>query len=96
MCEVCLNGTYPDCPVCGNDEEQEMKTAEAQCSFEVHVNCPHCDNQIDVFEQVKDCLDSDFAFDRGAYALSKDNISVLVKCDNKKCQEEFIVTKVNY
>lgn len=87
MCEVCLNGTYPDCPVCGNDEDHEIKTAEAQCSFEVHVNCPHCDNQIDVFEKVRDSLDSD---------MRAENLDVLVKCDNKKCQEEFIVTKVNY
>ena len=85
MCEVCLNGTYSNCPVCGNDEEQELKTAEATVSMEIHVNCPYCDNQMDILEK---CKANDQDLDEAC--------EILVKCDNKKCQEEFIVTKVNY
>jgi hypothetical protein len=85
MCEVCLNGTYPDCPVCG--DEPEYKEAEAQTTLEIHVNCPHCDNFMDVTEKLKEHLDSD---------LKASNLDIVVKCDNKSCNESFIINNINY
>jgi hypothetical protein len=85
-CEVCLSGSYSNCPVCSEDEP-EIKEAEASTVLSVYVNCPHCDNYQDVSDGVVEHLDSD---------LKADNLDIVIKCDNKNCKEKFIITKSNY
>jgi hypothetical protein len=86
MCEVCLNGTYPNCPVCG--DEPEYKEAEAQTTLEIHVNCPYCDNFMDVTELLIEELNCG--------PLTAKSLDIIVKCDNKSCKESFIINNVNY
>lgn len=86
-CEVCLNKTYSNCPVCSEEQEEEYKEVEALSVLEVVVNCPHCDSYQDVTDQVKEFLDDD---------LRADGLEIIIMCDNKKCKENFLITKVNY
>jgi hypothetical protein len=84
MCEVCLN-TYPDCPVC-SEEEEPLRT-DATSYLDVYCDCPYCHNQVDATDTLKQHLDSD---------LRASNLEIEVKCDNQKCGKIFIVTNINY
>lgn len=64
-----------------------MKTAIASTHLEIWVDCPHCDNYQNIFEEVRECLGED---------LRAENIDELITCDDIDCGKEFKVTEIEY
>jgi len=66
--------------------DENTRTAIAQSHFDIHVDCPYCDNWQDVTDDLQEYLDEN--------ELRADECSAEVTCE--KCKKEFIVTKVEY
>lgn len=73
-----------------------MKTAFANIHIEVNVNCPHCDEFIDLLD---DSLDTEVEKSDIMIASFQDewgceNAEIDVKCP--QCEEKFIVTEIQW
>jgi len=64
-----------------------MKTAIAETSLDVWVDCPCCGEYVNATEDLKESLEDD---------LRAEDIEEHVTCDNKECKEIFIVTEITY
>lgn len=67
--------------------EDDIKRSTAQTYLEVLVNCPYCNCFQDIVGQVRRCLGDD---------LRAEDIEALVTCENKSCNEDFLVTEIRY
>lgn len=66
----------------------ELKTATAATYLSVDVDCPHCDESLDIRETLSDCE---------AWLPNRLDIpkcEVEITCTN--CQNQFMVTKVDF
>ena len=64
-----------------------MKKTMASTHLDIKVDCPHCDNYQDVFEELRECLGDD---------LRAEEIEEEIVCDNDKCGKTFLVTEIQY
>ena len=64
-----------------------MKTATASTSLEIWVTCPYCKIPMDVYEELIDSLQGN---------LRAPDIEKEIICHNPECEQQFIVTQINY
>lgn len=64
-----------------------MKKTTADTTLEVWTDCPHCNEYLEVTEQLRECLGED---------LRATDIEEEITCDNKKCGKTFLITEINY
>ena len=60
MCTVCLNGTYPNCPVC---EDDSLPRVDATITIvdnenQLEFDCPNCGS----FNEIHTCEDENIAY----------------------------------
>lgn len=64
-----------------------MKKATASTNLEIWVDCPHCDNYQNVFEEIRERLGDD---------LRAENVDEEITCDDEDCGKTFLVTEIEY